>query len=67
MTDEQTERLAKATRQAELLTVAARLARASGCPPETNVVTWCLSHGLIALDGAGGYVVTPKASTRLVP
>jgi hypothetical protein len=67
MTESQTERLARAERTAEMLTVAARLARASGCPVETNVMAWCEAHGLIAPDGAGGYVLTPQASTRVVP
>jgi hypothetical protein len=66
MTADQEARLARAAKEAELLSAAARLARASGCPAETNVMEWCLSHGLIAPDGLGGFVVTPQARTRAV-
>jgi hypothetical protein len=56
--------MARAAREAELLMVVARLACASGCPPETNIVTWCLSHGLTELDDEADRL-SAKASTRV--
>ncbi len=66
MTESQTERVARAERVAEMLTVAARLARASGCPAETNVMAWCEAHGLIEPDDEGGYRLTARSRTRAV-
>jgi hypothetical protein len=56
----------RAVREAELLTAAARLARASGCPEGAPVMPWCLEHGLIELGDDGEFRLTARSRTRAV-
>ena len=60
------QRTADAAKHAETLLTIFRLANATHCPDGTNAVTWLQELGLIEPDGAGGYMVTPQASTRVV-
>jgi hypothetical protein len=60
------QRTADAAKHAETLLTIFRLANATHCPDGTNAVTWLQGLGLIEPDGAGWYMVTPQASTRVV-
>ena len=60
------ERTAVALWHVETLRTISRLAAATGCPDDADVTEWLLGLGLIEPDGAGGYVVTVRAATRLV-
>jgi hypothetical protein len=60
------QRTAAAAKYAEMLQTIERLAHATNCPDGTNAVTWLQELGLIEPDGAGGYVLTPKAGLRSV-
>ena len=66
MTESPVERLARAERAAEMLTVVARLAHASQCPADANVMAWCLQHGLVELGDDGEYRLTAKSRTRAI-
>jgi hypothetical protein len=59
-------RTAFAVKHAEMLQTISRLAAATNCPADTDVAAWLQELGLIEPDGAGGYVVTPKAGLRVV-
>jgi hypothetical protein len=59
-------RTAATVRHAEMLQTIERLAHATHCPDGTDAVTWLQGLGLIEPDGAGGYRVTARSSTRAV-
>jgi hypothetical protein len=60
------QRTAATARHAEMWQMIEQLSHATLCPDGTSAVTWLEGLDLIEPDGAGGWLVTPKASTRLV-
>jgi hypothetical protein len=59
-------RMAVIARQAEILATIGSLANATNCPDDVSPVAWCLQLGVVE-DDEGGYRLTARSRTRVVP